>query len=260
MLKKNFLLEKLKNTNEICIGTWSVIPSPVLTDVLCSADLDFIIIDSEHGPIGFEIAQKMAIACESQGVSPVMRVPGVNQESILKALEIGMHGIQVPNIESQEQVERLQQYSKYPPLGNRGFSPFTRACGFSSDFSKDMVSRANTNTLVNIHIEGKAGIENVDAILENDFIDVFFLGLFDISNYLGRPGEIDHPEILELFKLLTSKIIAAGKVVGSISNSIDQLNFLMDNNVQYITHSVDCHMICQAYQKIISTARGKEVK
>ena len=250
----------MKNTNEVCIGTWSVIPSPVFTDVLCSSGLDFIIIDSEHGPIGFECAQEMAIACESQGVSPIMRVPGVDQESILKALEIGVHGIQVPNIENLEQIKHLLEYSKYPPVGKRGLSPFTRACGYSSDFSKEMVSRANGNTLVNIHIEGKAGIENIDAILKNNFIDVYFLGLFDISSYLGRPGEIDHPEIIELFKMLSLKIVAANKIVGSISNNIKQLNFLMDNNVRYITHAVDCHMVRHAYQELISTVKNRGIE
>jgi 2-keto-3-deoxy-L-rhamnonate aldolase RhmA len=72
---------------------------------------------------------------------------------------------------------------------------------------------------------------------------------------MGRPGEIDHPEIVKLFKLLSSKIISAGKIVGSISNDINQLNFLIDNNVRYITHSVDCHIVQQAYKLITSTTK-----
>ena len=59
MLNKNYLLEKLKNTNEICIGTWSIIPSTILADILCSAELDFIIMDSEHGSISFETSQEI---------------------------------------------------------------------------------------------------------------------------------------------------------------------------------------------------------
>jgi 4-hydroxy-2-oxoheptanedioate aldolase len=255
MLKRNYLLEKLKNTNEVCIGTWSIIPSPIFTDILCSAGLDFIVVDSEHGPIGYERAQEIAIACESQEVSPIMRIAGVDQESVLKALEIGMHGIQVPNIESIKQINTLQEYSKYPPHGRRGFSPFTRACGYTSDYSSEMISRANANTLLNIHIEGSLGVNNIDGILKNTHIDVCFLGLFDISNYLGRAGEIDHPEVISLFKDLSLKIISAGKIVGSISNSIEQLNFLIDNGVRYITHSVDCHIVRKEYKHIASIAK-----
>ncbi len=257
MLKNNFLLEKLKNTNEICIGTWSVIPSTILVDVLCSTGLDFIIMDAEHGPIGFELAQEMAIVCESKEVSPIMRVSGVEQDSILKALEIGMHGIQIPNMERLDQIDKLVEFSKYPPIGKRGFSPFTRACGYSSDFSKEMVAKSNSNTLVNIHIEGKLGVENIDSILENPIFDICFLGLFDISSYLGRPGEINHPEIIALFKRLVSKINSAGKIAGAISNSTEQLEFLMENNVRYITHSVDCHVIRDVYMNLASIVKHK---
>jgi len=257
MLNRNHLLEKLKNTNEICIGTWSIIANTTLIDVLCSTELDFIIMDSEHGPIGFESAQEITITCESKKVSPVIRLPDLSKENVLKALEIGVHGIQVPNIDNLEQVNQLQEYSKYPPIGKRGFSPFTRACGYSSNNSIEMISKANSNTLLNIHIEGKDGIDNIDKILENKYIDVCFIGLFDISNFLGRPGEIDHPEVLKLFKLLSSKILSAGKIVGSISNNIDQLNYLAENKVRYITHSVDCQMVQQVYQDVISSLKRR---
>lgn len=257
MLNRNYLLEKLRNTNEVCIGTWSVIPSTILIDVICSTGLDFVIIDAEHGPVGFEQAQEMVISCESREVSPIMRVPEVDRNSILKALEIGVHGIQVPNIEKLDQLDKLIEFSKYPPVGKRGFSPFTRACGYSSDFSKEMIAKSNSNTLVNIHIEGKLGVENIDSILENPIFDVCFLGLFDISSYLGRPGEINHPEIVALFKQLVTKINNAGKIAGAISNSKDQLKFLIENNVRYITHSVDCHIIRDVYKNLASIVRQK---
>ena len=73
MTNKNYLKEKLIN-GEPVLGTWSIIPSSITTDIIASVGLDFIIIDSEHGPISFETAQQMAIVCESRGVSPVMRI------------------------------------------------------------------------------------------------------------------------------------------------------------------------------------------
>ena len=58
MLRNNFVKKKLIN-GDVVIGTWSIIPSPIVTDILCFSGLDFIIIDSEHGPISFETAQEM---------------------------------------------------------------------------------------------------------------------------------------------------------------------------------------------------------
>ena len=71
MLKTNWLLEKLRNSSRPCIGTWITMPSPIVVDVICSTEPDFIVIDTEHAPMTFETAQLMAIACESHQVSPV---------------------------------------------------------------------------------------------------------------------------------------------------------------------------------------------
>jgi len=70
MLKRNFLKEKLKSGDPV-LGTWATVPSVALAEIIASSGIDFIIIDTEHGPISFETAQGMVIACESRGVSPV---------------------------------------------------------------------------------------------------------------------------------------------------------------------------------------------
>ena len=90
----------------------------------------------------------MAIACESRGVSPIMRVGGIIESDILKALDIGVHGIQIPNVEKTADVERIIRFSKYPPIGNRGFSPFTRAGNYSIKNSKNHTATSNQNTLI----------------------------------------------------------------------------------------------------------------
>ena len=73
----------------------------------------------------------MFIACESHGVSSVMRVGGVNEGEIPRALDTGVHRLQVPNVKKGKDVERIIEFAKYPPVGTRGFSPFTRAGNYS---------------------------------------------------------------------------------------------------------------------------------
>jgi hypothetical protein len=81
MLRTNFLREHLRAGKPV-LGTWLVIPSVVTVDIIASTGVDFVIIDREHGPITFETAQEMAIACESRGVSPVMRVGDIERSFI----------------------------------------------------------------------------------------------------------------------------------------------------------------------------------
>lgn len=251
MLKTNWLKEKLTQSDEACIGTWITTPSIDLTDLICSAGLDFVVIDSEHAPISFETAQHMAMACEARGTSPMLRIPGVDESYVLKGLEIGSHGLQVPNLGSAEDLERLVQFAKYPPIGQKGLSPFTRACDYYAANATKMTEVANANTLLSIHIEGEAGVNNIDSMLEVEGIDIYFLGLFDLSKYLGIPGQVDHPDLLGLFTNLVGKINASGKIAGAISNSEAQLNHFIEAGVRYITHSADCNLIRETYNSIM---------
>lgn len=250
-MQKNFVKEKLEAGGAV-IGTWAVIPSPVVTDIICSAGLDFVIIDAEHGPITFETAQEMAIACESRGVSPIMRVGGVNEADILKSLDIGMHGIQIPNVNKLAEVKEIIQYAKYPPIGERGFSPFTRAGGYTHDKATQLTEHANLNTLVGINVEGYEAINNIDEILAVPELDVVFIGLFDLSKALGIPGDVGNPRVIKYLEELTDKINSAGKYPGTIATSVDKMNNFIDIGVKYILYLVDCEMIRASYQEVIS--------
>ena len=258
MLSTNWLLNKLRNSTEPCIGTWVTIPSPELVDVICSTGPDFIVIDSEHSPINFETAQLMSMVCTSRQVSPVFRVPGVIQDRIVPALEIGSHAIQAPNISTFEDAKAFSYFSKYQPIGGKGLSPYTRACGYSSDFAGQMTEVANQNTLLIAQVEGREGIENIESILTVGELDVCFLGLYDLSNYLNIPGQLDNPNLIKLFMKLVEKINDSGLIVGSIANSQKQLEFLIRAGVRYITYAADCEVMSRSYRDIFRSAKHEK--
>ncbi len=250
MLRRNFLREKLES-GETVIGTWSVIPSPILSDVICSSGIDFFIVDFEHGPTSFETAQQIVITCESRFVSPVMRIGGVIPAEILRALEIGVHCLQVPNIENISQVNDLIKFCQYPPVGNKGFSPFTRAGGYSHDNSSAL-KNVKSSVLFAIHIEGKEAVDNIDQILSVNEIDIIFIGKYDLSKSLGIPGLVDDPRVDELVRYLVEKIVDAGKYPGTIATNKDQLQSAVNLGVRYITFSVDCEVVLAGYKSAVN--------
>lgn len=249
MFRDNFLKNKL-NDGQFVLGTWCVIPSPVTADIISSAGLDFIIIDSEHGPISFETAQIMAMAAESRNVSPVLRVSGVLESDILKALDIGAHCVQIPNIQTKFDVQQIIRYAKYPPEGNRGFSPFTRAGDYSIKNSKSLTKVANQNVLIAINIEGTEAFRQIDDILQTEFLDIVFVGLFDLSKSLGIPGDVENPVVLKHLSELVKKIRAAKKYAGTIATSAENMRFFVDIGLQYIVYLVDCEMLKSSYLQI----------
>lgn len=252
MLRTNFLKASLDRGDAV-IGTWATMPSIVTADVIAATGLDFIVIDEEHGPIGFETAQGMAIACESRGVSPVIRVGGVIEAEILRALDVGAHAIHVPNVTSAEDAQRIVRFAKYPPAGDRGFSPFTRAGGYSAANSQRLTSEANGNTLICIHIEGSDAVERIGSFLEVDGIEIIFIGLYDLSKSMGLPGQVDHPEVLGKLDECIGAIRSAGKVPGTIANAPEQTQAMLDRGIRYLTYSVDCEMLGRPYREAADT-------
>jgi len=259
MLKRNFLKEKLQKGDSV-IGTWSMIPSTVTTDIIASSGVDFLIIDAEHGPVSFEMAQDMAMICESQGVSPVMRVGTIDESDILKALDIGVHCIQIPNVGKKADVEKIVELAKYPPVGKRGFSPFTRAGNYSIENSKTLTQKANENTLIAINIEGKEAIEDIDNILKIEELDIIFIGLFDLSKALGIPGDVDNEKVLNYLEDLTKKISDAGKYAGTITTSKEKITAFLDLGLNYIVHLVDCEMLRASYTDVVKYFQSEKEK
>tara|TARA_B100001287_G_C22685698_1_gene533445 strand:- start:5608 stop:6375 length:768 start_codon:yes stop_codon:yes gene_type:complete len=250
MIKKNFIKEKLKKGKPV-IGTWSIIPSSINAEIMSSSGLDFIILDQEHGPINFETAQNACSACELHNTSPLMRIGDINKPFIQNALDIGVHGIQIPNIETKEDAKKVVEYSKYPPQGDRGLSPFTRAGLFDGKNSSELTSQANENTLVVLNIEGKGAVNNLDDILEVEGFDTIFVGLFDLSKSLGIPGEVNSSEVIKTLEKIIKKTIEAGKTVGTIATSHETLETFLSLGATYLVYSVDCDVLRNEYSKVV---------
>ena len=255
MLKKNYLKEKLE-TNKKTIGTWNIINSSMVVDVIASTGIDFIVIDAEHGSISYETAQTMISICESYNVTPIMRVGEINESLILRALDIGSHGVQLPNITTANDAKKFVQFAKYPPVGVRGFSPYTKAGLYDVSNGQKMPAIANENTLLIANVEGEEGIKNLQEIVEVDGIDVIFIGLFDMSKSLGITGDVQNPRVMEKLDEAIEVIHKNGKKVGSIASNLDMLEILKKKKIDYLTYSVDTGMIKESYKHMINSFKG----
>jgi 2-dehydro-3-deoxyglucarate aldolase/4-hydroxy-2-oxoheptanedioate aldolase len=66
---------------------------------------------------------------------------------------------------------------------------------------------ADARTLVIAQIETERGLEQVETIAAVDGIDVLWVGHFDLTNFLGIPGEFDNPTYVKAVE----RIVAAGR-------------------------------------------------
>ena len=255
MRKENFLKRKLES-GAFALGTFNLIPSSPVVNVIGCAGFDFVVIDAEHGPIGMEAAEDLIRAAEIEKMSPIIRVSENHPALILRALDIGAHGVQIPQISDKSQAQKAVQYVKYYPLGERGLNPFTRAGAYSLKKSLTYTAEANKNTMVVLNVEGVEGIHNLGDILTVDGVDVIFLGPYDLSQSVGKPGVVDAPEVVDCIRSCAEKIRAAGKVAGCFARDMDMMRMLIDCGYQYITYLVDATILLQALEQVGETFRS----
>ena len=188
-------------------------------------------------------------------MAPIIRVGDNDERLILRALDIGSDGVQVPQINSVADAESVIHSAKYAPLGARGLSIFTRAGDYFKNEGADHTDRQNDETMIVVHIEGKRGLDNLEEIMTVDGIDVLFLGPYDISQSLGYPGDVRNPIVETALREATAKARAQGRAVGSYAKDVEMGKWLIDLGIQYISINVDATIYMQACESIVRSLK-----
>lgn len=241
---------------EFVIGPFMKVSDPALVEIAAFAGFDFVIIDLEHGPNTIETVQGHVRAAQAKGISPVIRVPEINENMISKALDIGADYVQVPQIETAADAERVVKAAKFFPQGARGVCRYVRAADYASMPKENYFGNANKATGTIIHIEGNIAFNNIDEILAVDGIDVIFIGPYDMSQSCGVPGQVNHPKVISQMKEIVEKAKPLGKVVGTFVESPESAKQWIDLGVKYISFAVDVGIYFDACKNIVEKVRS----
>ena len=175
--------------------------------VFAAAGYDFAFIDMEHGNYSMETVADLIRGSKSVGIATIIRVPHLETYFISRVLDAGAEGIMVPMTSTKEQAERIVRYSKYAPLGQRGFGGQLGHSDYRPVKAAEFMKEANEGTLIVAQIETKEAIENIDSILGVEGIDVGLIGPNDLSISLGIPDQLNS----EMTSQAIEKVVEAAK-------------------------------------------------
>lgn len=128
MKMKNELKARML-AGERTLGTFFETGSATAAECLGLAGLDYIIIDTEHGPFNPQTALEYIRAAKLYGTTPLARVSEISRQAILKLLDVGAMGLVIPDVRTVEETKKIVEYGKYMPLGRRGVAN-TAGSGF----------------------------------------------------------------------------------------------------------------------------------
>jgi len=237
----NFLKNKLKN-NKVTLGTWLTISDADFSEIFAKY-LDFLIIDTEHGNFDNKEIVNIIRACELYKCSPIIRVAKNSSDLILSALDLGAHGIITPKVENELDLSKIIDSMYYAPLGKRGFSGFVRS--FNYDLSKLKInpSKMNSNILNIALIESKEGLRNLESLCKSKYVDIIYLGYYDLSQDLGLDLKKDWNKILKILKNAISIISKNKKSAGIMALNNDHLKIFKKFKASFIPYLVDASLL-----------------
>ncbi len=228
--------------------------SDIMAKLSINTGPEFLWIDLEHRAYGPNEVRWVPILCRQAGVSPMIRVPGLDSNWIKKALDIGANTIMVPQVDTADQAKLAVEYCKYPPQGSRGVSPlWPMMMDVTWD---DYLPVANDETAVIVQIESPEGLENVDEIAAVDGVDIVFAGPQDIAASLGVIGQPRHPDVVEILNAFPERVAQFGKPAGITDVGLDHCARWRDVGYRFINVGTIAHLGMTAAVDTFEQLRG----
>ena len=221
---------------------------------------DFLWADAEHSTANASTVANLILAAERRGMPTLVRI-GYGYQNVIghsqKFLVAGAQGIILPQCECADDVHKIVDAVKFPPIGKRGLAGERwNAWGLGGQLHNgegdatlaDCVRTSNNNSIVGVIVESRRGIEALDEILLVEHVDFVFVAPTDLSSDMGLHGQIRHPDVVDMVDKAGQRIRAAG-----VSSGVLALNG--DDYVKYRQLGFQV-MVGVAHNMFVEGARG----
>jgi 4-hydroxy-2-oxoheptanedioate aldolase len=168
--------------------------SPTIAEQLAHSGYDWLLVDTQHGPMHYEKLSAMLCAVSNGGAKSMVRVGGYDDRpGIQQALDLGADGVLVPYINSAEEARQAISCTKYPRNGTR--SVYFPQRSMNKAGLLGYAGSANQNTMVALQVETASCIENMEEIAAVPGVDILFLGQNDLCMSMGLYEKYEFPHM-----------------------------------------------------------------
>ena len=237
----------------VCSGPFLKIPDPVVTELAGLAGFDFVVIDLEHSPFSMETTVGMVRAASARGIAAIVRVTDNAAPELSRALDTGATGVIVPHVTEPEDAVAVVDRTRFHPVGSRGMDVYARAAGWGHLDRDTYMRAANEETIVGVMVEGAGAVDHLDAIASVEGLDLLFIGPYDLSQSLGIPGQVTHPEVVGRIESAVKIAQSHDRVLGLYVDDVEAAERYSALGVQFIGMSNDADILRQAFCEIVAS-------
>lgn len=204
-------------------GTFIKLPIVETVEIAALAGFDFIVIDMEHAPIGVREASEMIAIARHVGVAPIVRVGSVQGGDVQRLLDAGAAGLMLPHIDTPQQAQAAVCAARFPPLGQRGAGPTSRAGEWGLMPNSEYVRHGREDVILIAQLESAEATRNAEEIAKVAGIDALLVGLADLSSSVGLSPTDPAVQALVAAAIAGARVaeMPIGHACGPVAESIE---------------------------------------
>ena len=197
-------LKKIWAAGGTAIGSYVMYSRDVATiEIAAAAGLDFVLFDLEHRLHDSATLHDLCQVARLGGMAAVVGPRDITLHAISHVLDLGASGVVIPHVETPQEVALAIEAVRYPPRGNRGKRGRCGSAGHNLYNAAPMsaeIAYYNSDVALLLKVESGAAIERLEELVGPEDVDGVMVGPMDLSLNLGIPGQMDHPQIVELIE------------------------------------------------------------
>src|ERR1043165_9950352 len=222
--------------------------STTVAEQLSHSGYDWLLVDTQHGPMGYEKLSAMLCAIANGGAKSMVRVAGYHDRGgIQQALDLGADGVLVPYINTADEARQAVSCARYPTAGTRSVYFPQRSTNRAGLLG--YVGKANDNIIVALQVETASCIKNIEEIAAVPGVDILFLGQNDLCMSMGLYETYEFPHMYTSPELgaATQKLVENARknnvILGLFLFGTTRVGEFLDKGFTFISIGNDLHHV-----------------
>lgn len=245
-IQTNPVTDKLRR-GQPTVGTWLTLCSPVAAESMAQVGWDWLVVDAEHSPVGFETMVNCFRAAQLGGAAPLARVPWNDTVWIQRTLDAGAMGLVVPMVNTAEDAKSVVSNMKYATRGQRSFGGSRLAAYVDGDYR----TWADENLAVIVMIETIQAVENAEAILAVEGVIGCFIGPNDLALSMGlSPKDMGGAEHEAAMMAVLAAAKKTGKAAGKHCYNAAEVTMRIGQGFQFLALLSDAALMAKAAREV----------
>lgn len=251
-------IKKIWREGGRAVNGWLSVPSAVSAEIMAHQGWDSLTIDMQHGMVdeAAMIAMLMGVSAAGGETEPIVRVPWLREDAIMKALDAGASGVICPMINTPAEAARLASAVRYPPNGSRSFGPARSGLLHGKSYH----AKADEFVLALAMIETEQAVGSAREILSVPGLDGVYVGPADLASSLGCEITFT-PSAAPVMEAIDEVLAAArhcGVRAGIHTGSPEYAAKMLDKGFDLVTVQSDARLMAAGSQRILEMLAEKK--